>query len=265
MAMSLFATATDSGIELTWAQDDYATLMGYNIYRSTAKDGNFVKINPSVLTAGESSFVDTNAEPGVTYWYTFTVVLSDFSESAPAGKVYCTAVDTIVPTVYHTPVNQGYLNNNLVISCTASDNMKVANVTLYYRTAGAETWKSLNMQKVNDKYSATIFGSELTLDGIEYYLVAADTSNSVSKGTAEEPYFVVIKDASVISRKGDVDGNGVVNTKDALMIIQCINGDLIMTDDEFKRADLNGDNLLSSVEALRILQYINGNVPDLNM
>lgn len=265
MAMSLFATATDSGIELTWAQDDYATLMGYNIYRSTAKDGNFVKINPSVLTANESSFVDTNAEPGVTYWYTFTVVLSDFSESAPAGKVYCTAVDTILPTVYHTPVNQGYLNNNLVISCTASDNMKVANVTLYYRTAGTESWKSLSMLKVNDKYSATIFGSELTLDGIEYYLVAADTSNSVSKGTAEEPYFVVIKDASVISRKGDVDGNGVVNTKDALMIIQCINGDLIMTDDEFKRADLNGDNLLSSVEALRILQYINGNVPDLNM
>ena len=265
MAMNLFATATDNGIQLTWAQDDYDTLMGYNIYRSTAKDGNFVKINPSVLTANESSFVDTNAEPGVTYWYTFTVVLSDFSESAPAGKVYCTAVDTILPTVYHTPVNQGYLNNNLVISCTASDNMKVASVTVYYRAAGAETWKSLTMLKVNDKYSATIFGSELTLDGLEYYIVAADTSNSVSKGTAEDPYFVVVKDASVISRKGDVDGNGVVDTKDALMIIQCINGDLIMSDDEFKRADLNGDNLLSSVEALRILQYINGNVPDLNM
>ena len=49
------------------------------------------------------------------------------------------------------------------------------------------------------------------------------------------------------------------------MIMQCINGDLIMTDDEFKRADLNGDNELSSVEALRILQYINGNVSTLDM
>lgn len=265
MAMNLIATATDAGIELTWAQDDYDTLMGYNIYRSTAKDGNFVKINPTVLTAGESSFVDTNAEPGVTYWYTFTVVLSDFTESAPAGKVYCTAVDTVLPTVYHTPVNQGYLNNNLVISCTASDNMKVASVVLYYRTAGTETWKSLEMLKVNDKYSATVFGSELTLDGLEYYLVASDTGNSVSKGTAEEPYFVVIKDASVISRKGDVDGDGTVTVKDAQMLIMCINGDLIMSDDAFKRADLNGDSVLSSVEALRILQYINGNVPDLNM
>ena len=265
MAMSLIANATNTGIELTWAQDDYATLMGYNIYRATSKDGNYVKINPSVLLASSSSFVDDNAEPGVTYWYTFTVVLSDFSESAPAGKVSCTAADTLDPSVYHTPVNQGYQNNNLVISCTASDNMEIAFVTLYYRTVGATEWKSLTMSKVNDKYSATIFGSDLTLDGVEYYIVASDGTNSVSKGTAEVPYTVVIKDASAISRIGDVDGNGVVDTKDALMIMQCINGDLIMTDDEFKRADLNGDGELSSVEALRILQYINGNVSTLDM
>ena len=265
MSMNLFATATDSGIELTWAQDDYNTLMGYNIYRATSKDGNYVKINPSVLLASESSFVDENAEPGITYWYTFTVVLSDFSESAPAGKVYCTAVDTVNPSVYHTPVNQGYQNNNLVISCTASDNMRIESVTLYYRTAGETEWKSIKMSKVNDRYSATIFGSELTMEGLEYYIVASDGSNSISKGTAEEPYFVVIKDASAISRIGDVDGDGTVTTKDALMIMQCINGDLIMSDDEFKRADLNGDEELSSVEALRILQYINGNVPTLEM
>jgi len=49
------------------------------------------------------------------------------------------------------------------------------------------------------------------------------------------------------------------------MIVQCMNGELLMTDDEFKRGDLNGDSVLSSIEALRILQYINGNVPDLNM
>ena len=265
MAMNLFATATDTGIKLTWAQDDYATLMGYNIYRATSKDGNYVKINPSVLLASASSFVDDNAEPGVTYWYTFTVVLSDFTESAPAGKVSCTAVDTLAPSVYHTPVNQGYVGNNLVISCTASDNMKLANVTLYYRTVGDTTWKSLTMSKVNDKYSATVFGSELTLAGLEYYIVASDGTNTISKGSEAEPYTVIIKDASAISRKGDVDGNGVVDTKDALMIMQCINGDLIMTDDEFKRADLNGDNELSSVEALRILQYINGNVSTLDM
>ena len=261
MAMNLFAEATNDGIVLTWKQDDYDTLMGYNIYRSDSKDGYYTKINPSILLPTDGSFTDDNAEPGKTYWYTFTVVLSDFSESAPAGKVYCTAVDTVDPTIYHTPVNQGYVNNNLVISCTASDNMHIAAVTLYYRAIGESAWKSLSMSKVNSKYSATIFGSDLTLAGLEYYIEASDGVNSVSKGT----YTVVIKDASALSRKGDVDGNGTVTTKDALMLMQCLNGDLILTDDAFKRADLNGDGILSSAEALRILQYINGKVNTLDM
>ena len=121
------------------------------------------------------------------------------------------------------------------------------------------------MAKQSDKYSVTIFGSELTLDGIEYYIVASDGRNTINKGSAETPYTVVIKDSSAISRKGDVDGDGVVTTKDALMLMQCINGDLILTDDQFKRADLNGDGVLNSSEALRILQYINGKVNTLEM
>ncbi|MBO5866775.1 MAG: dockerin type I repeat-containing protein, partial [Clostridia bacterium] len=265
MSMNLQANATDKGIELTFVQDDYDTLLGYNIYRSTEKDGNFVRINPTIIPEGETTFLDENAEPGKTYWYTYTVVLTDFTESNPAGKVMATAMDTLAPNMYHTPVNQGYMNNNLVISCTASDNVAISTVTLYYRTVGATDWKTLTMSKQSDKYSATIFGSELTLDGIEYYIVASDGINTINKGSAETPYTVVIKDASAISRKGDVDGDGVVTTKDALMLMQCINGDLLLTDDEFKRADLNGDGVLNSMEALRILQYINGNVNTLEM
>ena len=41
--------------------------------------------------------------------------------------------------------------------------------------------------------------------------------------------------------------------------------EILLTDDQFKRADLNGDNVLSSSEALRILQYINGKVSTLEM
>ena len=265
MSMNLQAVAKDNGIELTFAQDDYDTLLGYNIYRATSKDGNYVRLNPAILLPSDSMFLDENAEPGKTYWYTYTVVLTDFSESNPAGKVQATAMDTLAPNMYHTPVNQGYMNNNLVISCTATDNMAIATVTLYYRTVGATEWKTLNMAKQSDKYSATIFGSELTLDGIEYYIIATDGRNTIKKGSAEAPYTVIVKDASAISRKGDVDGDGVVTTKDALMLMQCINGDLILSDDEFKRADLNGDNVLNSSEALRILQYINGNVSTLTM
>lgn len=265
LSMNLQSNLKENGIELTFVQDDYDTLLGYNIYRSESKDGKYTKLNPTILLPTENSFTDENAEPGKTYWYTYTVVLTDFSESKPAGKVTATAMDTIYPTIYHTPVNQGYQNNNLVISCTASDNVGVSLVILYYRTKGETVWKTLTMSKTNDKYSASVFGSEVTLSGIEYYIEASDGRNVIQKGSAETPYSVVVKDASSISQLGDVDGDGVVTTKDALMLMQCINGDLILSDDEFKRADLNGDGILSSYEALRILQYINGNVSTLEM
>ncbi|MBQ0125049.1 MAG: dockerin type I repeat-containing protein, partial [Clostridiales bacterium] len=219
----------------------------------------------SVIPAGENTYLDTDAEPGKLYWYTFTVVLSDFTESKPAGKVSCRSADTINPTVYHTPVNQGYAQNNLVISCTARDNISIDNVKLYYRTSGETAWKTLTMAKQNDKFSATVFGSDVTLAGLEYYIVVSDGRNEVNKGTAEAPYSVVVKDASALSTYGDVDGDGAITTKDALMLIEAINGDLLLTDDQFKRADLNKDKELSSAEALRILQYINGKVTVLEM
>ena len=265
MAMNLQAVPQDNGIELTWNQDEYDTLLGYNIYRSEDKDGNFVRLNPTIIMPEENTFLDENAEPGKTYWYTYTVVLSDFTESNPAGKVQASAKDTMAPSIYHTPVNQGYENNNLVISCTASDNVGIQSAVLYYRTVGEESWKNLTMSRQNNKYSATIFGSEVTLAGIQYYIVANDGVNTVSKGSAETPYTVVVKAASSLLGKGDVDGNGSVTTKDALMLMQCLNGDLLLSDDAFKRADLNGDTVLSAAEALRILQYVNGKVKDLEM
>jgi len=265
MAMNLMAFPQDDGIKLTFAQDDYDTLLGYNVYRADSKDGNYVKLNPVAIPANEDTFLDENAEPGKTYWYTYTVVLSDFTESAPAGRVQAMAKDTVLPNMYHTPVNQGYAGNNLVISCTASDNVAISAVTLYYRAVGASEWKTLTMAKQNDKYSATVFGSDVALAGLEYYLVAYDEHNSIARGSADAPYTVVVKEASAISRLGDVDGDGTITAKDALMIMQTINEERILTDDEFKRADLNGDGVLNSTEALRILQYINGNVTDLEM
>ena len=121
------------------------------------------------------------------------------------------------------------------------------------------------MSKVNDKFNATVFGSDVTLAGLEYYIVATDGVSSVNKGSAEAPYTVVIKSADALLGKGDVDGNGAVTTKDALMLMQCLEGSLILSDDAFKRADLNNDGVLSSAEALRILQYINGKVTTLEM
>ena len=265
MSMDMQANSQEDGVHLSWVQDDYDTLMGYNIYRSESKDGNFVRINPTIIPAGENEFLDDNAEPGKTYWYTFTVVFSDLSESIPAGKVSATCLDTIAPSIYHTPVNQGYLGNNLIISCTASDNVNIISATLYYRVKGQVQWQSLTMAKQNNRYSAAIFGDELSSEGMEYYIEVSDGRNLTLKGSPEAPYSITIKDSSALSTLGDVDGDGIITTRDALMIVRAINGDLILTDDQFQRADLNKDGELSSVEALRILQYVNGKISTVEM
>ena len=265
LSMNLNAEATRSGVELTWFQDDYDTLMGYNVYRCLDKDGNYTKINNSLIPAQENTYIDDSYEPGKEYWYTFTIVLSDFSESAPAGKVNVLTIDTINPTVYHNPVNQGYAGNNLPIYCSASDNIAVKSATLYYRTIGESNWKTIQMSKSSDRYSAVIYGSEVTMLGLEYYIAVSDGTNTITRGDQDNPYTIIVKDPSTLNMIGDVDGDGVITTKDALMIIRAINDELLLSDDQFQRADLDKSGVLNTFEALRILQYINGNVTTLEM
>lgn len=193
-SMNISATEVNNGIKLEWAQDDYDTLMGYNIYRSEEKNGNYSKINSTVIPENENTFIDKTIEQQKLYWYTFTVVLSDMTESGPAGKTSCIASDTIAPVITHTPVKQGSLNSNLSISCTVTDNVSVGSVTLYYRITGSDNWKYLSMLKQGDKYRATVFGSEVTLAGLQYYIVASDGVNSANSGTAVNPYSVIIID-----------------------------------------------------------------------
>lgn len=267
LAQSISGAGLDEGIQLTWTQDDYDndTIMGYNIYRSYDKDGNYTKINRQVIDKNTNTYLDTTVEPGMTYYYTFTIVLSDFSESIPAGKTSVTAKDTMAPNIYHSPVYQGYTENELTIYCTISDNVSITEALLHYRVKGDTSFKTINMSSINNRYYATIPINDLSVEGIEYYISASDGTNTICCGTESNPYFVAIKDNSVIDNLGDVDNDGLITVKDAYMILNHIYGEIILTDDQFRRADLNNDGILSTSEALRILQYINGNVTSLQM
>jgi len=63
--------------------------------------------------------------------------------------------------------------------------------------------------------------------------------------------------------KGDVDGNGVVNTADARMVLQSMVGKLTLTEEQTLRADINGDGKIDTVDARLILQYIVGKINSL--
>ena len=257
--------ATDTGIELTWTQDDFTTLMGYNVYRSTAKDGLYTKLNKTVIPADTMTWFDDTVEPGVIYYYNFTVVQTDLSESIPSGKIVIMSKDTMAPNIYHSPVGNAFTGANLVLTATITDNLNIAYANLYYRVTGTAEWKTIRMNKLNDKYSAIIPASSVTLDGIEYYLEASDGVSSTFKGSAEEPFAVLVQEAIDENALGDVDGDGKITNRDALLVLYAINDKVNLTPEQFARADLNGDGDLWAAEALRILQYVSGVVGSLKM
>ena len=154
---------------------------------------------------------------------------------------------------------------NLVITATVTDNLSIAYANLYYRIAGTDSWKTVRMNKLNDKYSAILPAADVTVDGIEYYIEAFDGVSYTYKGSAEAPFAVVVSPAVEASDLGDVDGDGAVTLRDAMVLLYAINDKYNMSAEEFARADLNGDGELWAAEALRILQYVNGTVGSLKL
>ena len=265
LAMTMQAEAADDGVILTWAQDDFDTLAGYNVYRCDRGDGQYAKLNTSVIPADVKTFTDTNVTPGQMYYYNFTVVKTDLSESDTSGKISVRAKDTMAPNIYHDGVYSAFTGSKLIISATANDNLQIDKVELFYRVTGTESWRAVTMTAVNDRYSAVIPSSDVTTDGLEYYIRAFDGVNYAYKGTAEQPYVIAVSEAVDRSALGDVNGDGQINVLDALMVLQAINDRLNLDAEQFARADLNGNKTLEAVEVLTILQYANGIIGSLTL
>lgn len=259
-SMNLQASSDINGVRLTWFQDDYPTVAGYNLYKSTAKDGLYTKVNKHLLNYDETEYLDKEVEPGVTYYYNFTVVLTDMSESKPSGKTVVTTYDSMAPDVYHTPISVAYLGFNLMVSATVTDNVGAQSVTLHYRAKGADTFQETLMQASNSKYTAMIPAASITSEGLEYYIDAFDGINHTYSGSSVSPHQVIVQSKVSENEKGDVDGNGTIDLYDALLAIRAANDLENLTAEQFERADLDGNGHLTANEALLILQYANGSI-----
>lgn len=77
---NLTATAADGQVSLAW--DDSVGATSYNVRRSTASGGPYALIGNTTAT----TFTDTNAVNGLSYYYVVTVVNS-FGEGAPSAEV----------------------------------------------------------------------------------------------------------------------------------------------------------------------------------
>ena len=93
---------------------------------------------------------------------------------------------------------------NHEITVTATDNVGVSQVTLYYRSIGTEDYKQQSMDNIanTDDYHATVNADQIKAPGLEYYIQAMDNAgNTLLHGYSFSPLSVktVADDTAVAS------------------------------------------------------------------
>ena len=179
--------------QLTWLQEEMATLAGYNIYRSVGDSKNFTKLNKSLLSNDDLQYIDTDVITGQKYYYYFTSVDTDFNESKPSNTVECIPLDNEKPQIKHTPVTYSEPNKSFVISADVSDNVKVDNVTLFYKYSDGNEWNDIKMRNTSGSNYQKVFSAyEVKTGQLQYYIEATDGINNAYYGTEKQPNIVDI-------------------------------------------------------------------------
>jgi len=102
-------------------------------------------------------------------------------------------IDTRPPVITHKIISNATLGVKLTLEADVSDNVEIKEVNLFYVLPDG-TNKSVKMSRTVATYSASIDGSEITLDGLNYYISAVDTSGNMAvvPSEANSPKFAHI-------------------------------------------------------------------------
>lgn len=92
MSTGLMAEAGLGKVSLTWetAEEDFADLMGYNVYRYETDPEAAKQINETLVDATETEFVDYDVVPGHTYYYTVKEMGTDLQQHDVSNVVAAT-------------------------------------------------------------------------------------------------------------------------------------------------------------------------------
>ncbi|NDV92213.1 tandem-95 repeat protein [Alteromonas sp. 345S023] len=176
-----------SGMNLGYRHDSAS---GYSLVGMTqSSDGSwYAEIPETVVQQGAVNFyISAVTDIGVK-----TLPAADPQES----PFIVTVLPNVPPEFQHTPVAVADEGIDVVIEASAEDaTNEVASISLFYRQIGAplytEVTQAFNVPQAN--FSATLPGTEVTRQGIEYYLVAKDDFGSeVFSGSPETPYQITV-------------------------------------------------------------------------
>ena len=121
-------------------------------------------------------------------------------------------IDQIPPDLeYSVPAEPLHRGDPYEISVVATDNKKVARVTVYYRPGGEIEYRSGEMVSTDhDRYAYLIPGSDIRGERLEFYFIAEDeVGNRTMKGSSSAPLIRAIA-AATKERSGET-GSPVIN------------------------------------------------------
>ena len=170
------AFALEQKVKLTWQFEEEEDLEGFNIYRGTKSDGEFTKLNKSVLPKSSNFYEDLIQISGNYYYYVSTVDLS--GNETKSGLVYTEVRDLVPPfapknlkastepgkiTLNWAPNNEGDLKGYFIQrSLNDSNNLDNHYININEKPITETTFSQTLAKKVRNKFV--------------YRVIAVDTS-----------------------------------------------------------------------------------------
>lgn len=102
--LTFSASGSENAIILQWETASEIDMLGYNLYRSLESQGTFDRINPTMITArgtwlqiNEYQYIDSNVEPGRSYFYKLASVEINGRETFLGSTISAASQETARP------------------------------------------------------------------------------------------------------------------------------------------------------------------------
>jgi hypothetical protein len=112
--------------------------------------------------------------PGIDYLIYASDGLNDVTFPYQVVTINIPYIDVEPPKIFHNPIPNRPINQSVMIAATITDNIDVTEAILFYRIKGTLTYFNISMNQNGNIYYADIPQSNITLAGLEYYILAKD-------------------------------------------------------------------------------------------
>ena len=132
-----------------------------------------------------------------------------------------------------------------------------------YALAESNGLKSVTLPSTLKSIGLSAFAQDFELTDV-YFMGTQEEWEAIEIAEGNEPllnatiHFVEPE----VKIKGDIDGDGKINSSDALQILKHSVGSELLTEENFKCADVDSDGVVNSSDALLVLQYAVGKITE---